>query len=101
MARVSLDEAKPGMVLSKPITNDSGVIIVNQGIVLTEDHIERLKEMGITHIFVKGERKDRGSLDEALESLEKRFKVSEKKPYMDLIKRALQRHLRSIYGGSG
>lgn len=47
MARVLLDDLKPGMSLSKPVYTLQGVLLIRGGEVLTERHLQMFRSWGI------------------------------------------------------
>ena len=99
MPRVPIEKAKPGMVTSKPVTNVAGIVILNEGIELTEEIIERLMNLGVLEINVKGTKKPEEPLEELLKRLEARFQSFGNEPYMDILKKAVITHVRNLYEG--
>ncbi|HPP06906.1 MAG TPA: hypothetical protein PLW88_06015 [Syntrophorhabdaceae bacterium] len=97
MPKINVDEAKPGMITSKPISNENGIVILKENTELTEAIIDRFKKMGIEYVFVKGERKFSKSKEEMLKEVEKRFAHVDKKPLMDKIKRIVTEHIEGLY----
>ena len=55
MKKVSTNELEIGMKLARKVENDKGMVLLPEGIELTEAHIGRLKKWGIEEIFVEGE----------------------------------------------
>jgi HD-GYP domain-containing protein (c-di-GMP phosphodiesterase class II) len=53
MYRVSIDFLKPGMILGKAIINDSGAILLNAGVKLTESYIKTLMKLGYDSVFIE------------------------------------------------
>ncbi len=53
MYRVGVDFLKPGMVLGKAIISDTGAILLNRGVKLTEFYIEKLKKLGYDTVFIE------------------------------------------------
>jgi len=53
--KYSLSEIVPGMILAKSILTDSGKVILGEGVVLTQQLIDRLKQMRISHVVVQDE----------------------------------------------
>ncbi len=89
---------KPGMVLSKPVVNASGVLILPDETELTETLIRKIMNMGIEAVFVKGTPDNGSSLEQMLSDLDKRFQHVEAAPCMDVIKKALRDHIKDLYG---
>ena len=69
MQRIPLEKAKPGMVVAKPVANDSGVVLIGAGTELSEAAIERLNSLEIAYVIVKGRPLDTGTPEKPLEQL--------------------------------
>ena len=101
MRRVSIQEAMPGMVLAKPVTNSSGVVAVAVGLTLDEALIERLEQMGKQAIYVEGEAQDVTiSLEECERDLDRRFRKVEQDARQMKIREAIRRHLKARAGSA-
>ena len=61
MKKVSVAELQVGMKIAQKVENKSGMVLLPEGIELTESHIGRLKKWGIENIFVEGEGDDGGA----------------------------------------
>lgn len=55
MRLVMTKSLKPGSVLAQTIYNENGLVLLRQGIELTETMIERLIEQGITYVYIEHE----------------------------------------------
>ncbi len=55
MYRVGLDFVKPGYILGKAIVTDTGRVLLNKGVKLTEFYIEQLKKLGYDSVFIEDE----------------------------------------------
>ncbi len=53
MYRVSIDYIKPEMILGKAIISDSGAILLNRGVKLTDFYIQKLKKLGYDTVFIE------------------------------------------------
>ena len=53
MYRVSVDYLKPGIVLGKAIISDTGTVLLNRGVKLTEFYIAKLKKLGYDTVFIE------------------------------------------------
>ncbi len=53
MYRVSVDYLKPGMILGKAIISDTGTVLLNKGVKLTEFYIDKLKKLGYDAVFIE------------------------------------------------
>jgi len=56
MRLVSAVDCQEGMVLAKAIYNDDGLVLINEGIKLTQRMIDRLVQMGITLVYIQDSR---------------------------------------------
>jgi hypothetical protein len=52
--RITVEEAKPGMVLAEPLADLEGRTLVGQGTRLSPIHISRLRKWGVSVLFVEG-----------------------------------------------
>lgn len=95
MQKVPIDLVKPGMVLAKPILNDSGMALCAEGTELTAAIVDRLIKMNITHVTLKGNPVDLGialkSKDEKLQELSARFEKIKGDPLMDRIRLSIEK----------
>ena len=98
MPRLTPDNLQPGMILSKPVTNANGVVMLAEGTELTASLIDKIDGMDIEAVFVKGAAQSGPSLEEMMAELDKRFRKVEKAPYMDIIKSAVRGHIEELYG---
>lgn len=55
MRKVSLKKAKAGMKLARPIISPEGRILLSDGVVLRESFIDRLKDIGVSEVYVEDE----------------------------------------------
>lgn len=54
MPKVSLKEVSVGLVLAADVTNRNGVVLLKQGMTISERQINVLKTWGITHVDIEG-----------------------------------------------
>jgi hypothetical protein len=98
MQNVTLERATAGMKLAKPVTNKRGMILYSAGVVLTDDIIVRLSEMGVDQITIGGNplgtAGEEKSLNQQLDELNARFRHVEKDPLMGKIKNLILTQLR-------
>ena len=77
MPNIPIAMAKPGMVLSKPVVRaKSSVAIAGEGVVLTQEYIDRFKSSSVTVISVRGPVagvEDALDFKKLLESLDSKF----------------------------
>ena len=98
MIKIQADKLLPGMRLAKPVMNKAGMVLLGEGTELTETWIRRIQDMELGEaVCVEGKMEMEISLDEMITALEKRFRTSEGKPRMEMIKRATERHIRKLY----
>ena len=98
MIKVPPDKLVPGMRLAKPIMNKAGMALLGEGTELTETWIMRIQDMELEGaVYVEGKQEMEIPLDEMLAALEKRFPTLEGDPRMEIIKRAAEKHIRSLY----
>jgi hypothetical protein len=94
MQRVPIDLAKPGMVLAKPILNDSGMALCAEGTELTASIIERLIKMNIFYVTLRGNPVDLGievkSKEQKIHELNARFAKIKGDPLMDRIRASIE-----------
>lgn len=55
MRRIHVDKLKEGMIISKPIYSSSGIILLSEGVELTDRYIEKIIGTGLQHIYIKDE----------------------------------------------
>ncbi|MBN1522183.1 MAG: hypothetical protein JW928_06590 [Candidatus Aureabacteria bacterium] len=55
MKKVTTNDLQPGMKIARKVENKAGMVLLPEGIELTEAHIGRLKKWGIEEIYVEGE----------------------------------------------
>ncbi|MFZ3172696.1 MAG: HD-GYP domain-containing protein [Carboxydocellales bacterium] len=58
MLKVNIQDLKPGMTLAKTIFNSSGNVLLSGGMVLNTNFIQRLIELSIPAIFIRGDHLD-------------------------------------------
>lgn len=93
MQKLSINDIKPGMVLAKPVMNDKGMPLCTEGTELTDKLIDRLREMNISTLTVKGHPVDTGvpdkTVEEKIREMTARFARVEGDPLMDRIRDAI------------
>ena len=97
MKRVSLQEAAPGMVLAKSVTNAAGQVVVAAGMVVDERVITHLERMGKAAVYVEGA-PDGGaskSFEEVERELAGRFRKVDGEPQLVRIHEAIRQFLKS------
>ena len=96
MGILNINDLKAGMVLAQSAVNRHGAVILGEGNVLTEKHINSFKTWGVTEVDIKGIDSDqvvKGEMEalsnEIVESIQKEldefFPPFEANPVMDEI----------------
>lgn len=96
MAMVAVDNLKPGMILSKPLTKGN-MVVLGEGTVLSETWISRIADMGIERISIEGPSEQPIPQEKALEMLGARFRNVLDQPFMGDIKRSVKKHIEGLY----
>lgn len=93
MQKLPITQVTPGMVLAKPVMSDKGMPLCAEGAELTEMLIERLKQMNIPALTVKGHPVDTGvpakTAEEKIQEMSSRFARVEDDPLMGRIRDAI------------
>jgi len=55
MKRVAVENLKSGMVVARAIFNGDGRVLLHSGVVLSNNYIKRLEELGIDSIYIRSE----------------------------------------------
>ncbi len=97
MAGVATKDLVPGMRLARPVLNKSGLPILGEDTELTQAIIDKIQEMDIQSVNIKGISRTLAPREEVLAQLDRRFKNVEGKPYMDVLKRLLVEHIEELY----
>lgn len=97
MAKVPIGSLKAGMRLSKPVTNNNGMVMLGEDTELTEALIERIRDMDVGSVYVQGMNTPEVPLESLLSQLDARFRNSGRDPAMALIKDTIREHLESLY----
>jgi hypothetical protein len=97
MQRIPIDDLKPGMVVAKAITNESGMVLLSEGTTLTDSLIVRLGRMDLSHISIQGASSSDKSKAELLAELDHRFEKTGKERYMDVIKGVLKARIEEVF----
>ncbi|HPL96049.1 MAG TPA: hypothetical protein PLB14_02810 [Smithellaceae bacterium] len=97
MRKITVDKLEPGMILAKPITGPTGMVMLAQGTELNEKWIERVRDMEIAIVSIEGSPVQAIPEEEALAELEARFALVNDKPFMGLIKKAVREHTKGLY----
>lgn len=102
MKRVPLDEAEPGMVLAKPVTNQTGVTVLPAGTELDRELLKRLDRMNLAAVYVEGDAGAAGAKSPAdvEQDLTRRFRKVAGDPTQAMIREAVRRHVQAARQGA-
>jgi hypothetical protein len=100
VAEVALSKIEPGEVLGQDVTFPDGRLLLRKGTVLSERHLQFLKNQGIKTVSVgdasrpcEPQTVGREEYEERLEVLDRMFAAVESEPHMMSIKEAAGRQL--------
>lgn len=97
MIKISVDRLEPGMRLAKPVQAANGMVLFSEGTELNSAWVERLQDMNLEAVYIEGKLSPTIAIEDALDQLEQRFRNVQDKPYMDILKRAVQKHIEGLY----
>ena len=96
MLFISLDRAQDGMKLSRPATNEAGVVLLEAGTTLTGPLIKRLLRVGVRSVCIVGV-PDSAVVEELLAQLRKRFEMTRNEPHMALLESVVAEYIEEFY----
>jgi hypothetical protein len=99
MPRIPLAQAVPGQRLARPVTNASGVVMMQAGTELTAALIARLGDIGIAAVVVAGDDRGRRSPEDVQQQVATLFAGHEHDSWMMELKAIVIRQ--ALRGGSG
>ncbi|MFH1914634.1 MAG: hypothetical protein ABIK45_10205 [Pseudomonadota bacterium] len=100
MQKIPIDLARPGMKLARSVLKDGGMVIMAEGMELTDSLIARLAAMKIDRITVEGHPVDLGGAGagtryaERVERLEVLFRRNGEDKWMARVKERMVRYFR-------
>jgi len=93
MQKLSINDIAPGMVLAKPVMSDKGMPLCTEGTELTDKLIDRLREMNVSTLTVRGHPVDTGvpdkTAEEKIQEMTSRFAPVKGNPLMDRVRDAI------------
>jgi hypothetical protein len=97
MQRIPIKFASPGMILAKPALREDGIVLVGEGLVLTDSILEKLKSSDLSSLVVKGHPlpglgKDM-NLSKVRERMPHLFRKYEDDPFMNTMRNLLEHFL--------
>ena len=97
MPRIPVEKLEIGMRLVRSVRNEHGMLLLDQGVEVTESILDRLENSNIKSVYVAASQDD-GAKTEMFIRLDARFARTEGEPHMDAIKAAVKDHLDALYG---
>ena len=99
MQKIPVDKAAKGMILAKPIVRENGVVLMGEGTELNDLLIEKLKDLDIKKIAVKGRPVDIGggeekTLEQLYAELEERFSMVSSDKLCNQIKEFIKKDIK-------
>jgi len=98
MQKIPVDKAAKGMILAKPVVRENGVVLMGEGTELNDLLIEKLKDLDIKKIAVKGRPLDIGGGEKTLEQLyaelEERFSMVSSDKLCNQIKEFIKKDIK-------
>ncbi len=100
MKRVVIEELTPGMILAKPVTNSTGLVVLPAGAELDDTTLSRLQRLGLTSVYVEGDAGDASgkTLAELEAELEHRFRLVITDPIQHQLREAIRLQLQATHG---
>ena len=95
METISVDQARVGDILSEPLLNGEGKVLLPKGARLSPAVVSRMQSWGITTLAIEGSGSGEtgGPEAERVEELERRFAGLEDDSLMMYIKETAKKHL--------
>jgi hypothetical protein len=102
MKRIVIEELTPGMILAKPVTNSTGLVVLPVGVELDEATLSRLQRLRLTSVYVEGDAGDASgkTLAELEAELDHRFRRVIDDPIQCQIREAIRLQLRRNHGST-
>lgn len=98
MQKIPIEKAEKGMVLAKPVARENGVVLMGEGTELNALIIEKLKDLDIKKIAVKGRPLDIGgeekTLEQLYEELEERFSTVASDKLCSQVKEIIKKNIK-------
>jgi len=95
--KIPLTDLEPGMRIVKAITSKNGMVILGEGVELTNSWIERIQDMDIDGVYIDAPQVQTISKEEAMAQLEARFQTVIDRPYMNRLKAIIREHIEGLY----
>ncbi len=100
MKRVVIEELTLGMILAKPVTNSTGLVVLPAGAELDDATLSRLQRLDLTSVYVEGEAGDASgkTLVELEAELDHRFRQVIDDPIQLQLRETIRLQLRATHG---
>ncbi|MCX5828547.1 MAG: hypothetical protein NTV58_11185 [Deltaproteobacteria bacterium] len=95
--KIALSDLEPGMIIVKPITMKNGMVILGEGVELTQSWVERVQGMDIDGVYIDAPEEQKVTKEEAIVQLDSRFQPVADRPYMIRLKAILREHIEGLY----
>lgn len=97
MPKIVPGNLQPGMKTAKPVVNTSGMVLLGENTELTPELIDRIRNMEVDGVYIQGLSKPSVPVEAALSGLERRFRLVGGEPHMDIIRKAVRKHIEGLY----
>lgn len=97
MPRISPSGLTPGMITARPVVNANGMVLLGENTELTTELIDRIKSMEVDAVHVHGTSAPLMPKEALLAEIEGRFRLAGNDPNTDTIRKAVMRHIESLY----
>ena len=95
--KIPLSDLEPGMIIVRPITMKNGMVMLGEGVELTQYWVERVQEMDIDGVYIDAPEEQKISKEDAIVQLDERFQPVADRPYMIRLKAILREHIEGLY----
>jgi len=95
--KIAPGSLEPGMKTAKPVVNTSGMVLLGENTELTPELIDRIRNMEVDGVWIQGLSKPSVPMEEVVAELDRRFRLVGGQPHMDIIRKAVQRHIEGLY----
>lgn len=85
------------MITARSVINANGMVLLGENTELTAELIDRIKDMDVDAVYVRGTTAPSRPKDELLAEIEGRFRLAGNDPNTDMIRKAVTRHIESLY----
>jgi hypothetical protein len=95
--KIAAGSLEPGMKTAKPVVNTSGMVLLGENAELTPELIDRIRNMEVDGVWIQGLSKPSVPMEDALGDLDRRFRLVAGQPHMDIIRKAVRKHIEGLY----